>query len=191
MNTSHSLLSRAKAHNPAAKEDLYLIYQPMIASWLRREGVSEHDVNDLAHDTLLKAFESLPGYEHNGRLGAFRCWLRTIMARHLQRERYRHNHRPQAQGGSDFLARLDQLADSNSAAAREWDEEHDRYVTRRLLAVVKSDFPKETFEMFSDWVFHDVSPDELAAKHHVTVGAVYARKSRVLARLREVASELL
>src|SRR5262249_34984874 len=37
------------------------------------------DLEDLSQDILLSVVKHLPAFQHSGRRGAFRCWLRTIV----------------------------------------------------------------------------------------------------------------
>jgi DNA-directed RNA polymerase specialized sigma24 family protein len=76
--TSRSLLVRAQAGDPAAWEALTTLYRPLLVGWLRRQGVPPGEVDDLVQEVLLGVVQSLPGFTHSGRVGAFRAWLRTI-----------------------------------------------------------------------------------------------------------------
>ena len=49
-------------------------------------------------------------------------------------------------GGSDFGAYLEQLSDPDHPLAREWDREHDLYVTRKLLDRIQAEFEPTTWE---------------------------------------------
>src|SRR5262249_42747345 len=98
--------------------------------------------------------------------------------------------------GGDFLRRKrhdeatgcdwQQLEDPASEMSRAWDEEHDRHVTRHLLSVVRAEFSERDWAVFEALLVEEPRPTgaAVAGRHEMTVDAVYAVKSRVLARLR-------
>src|SRR5262249_56497591 len=79
--TRQSLLIRAQAGEANAWKDLTDLYRPLILGWLYRQGVPAGDLEDVSQDVLLSVVEHLPAFEHSGRPGAFRSWLRTIACR--------------------------------------------------------------------------------------------------------------
>src|SRR5262245_6266972 len=77
-DTQTSLLLRARQGEVAAWQRLVDLYQPLIRGWLVRQQVRPVDVEDLTQDVLAAVVKDLPRFEHAGRPGAFRSWLRTI-----------------------------------------------------------------------------------------------------------------
>src|ERR1700751_3378513 len=77
--TRQSLLLRAQTGEGDAWKDLTDLYPPLIIGWLNRQGVPARDLEDLSQDILLSVVKHLPAFEHSGRRGAFRSWLRTIV----------------------------------------------------------------------------------------------------------------
>ena len=80
---------------------------------------------------------------------------------------------------------LDLLADPSSDLSRQWDQEHDQQLVRRLLAAVQPDFQARTWEVFRLLVLEDRPAAEVAQRCQMELTAVYVAKSRVLARLRQ------
>ena len=86
------------------------LYQPLLRAWMARAGVADSDADDLVQEILLVVFREVAGFEWRGQ-GAFRAWLRTILA-HRVRDYFRgQKYRPTATGDSDFLRRIDELVD--------------------------------------------------------------------------------
>jgi RNA polymerase sigma-70 factor (ECF subfamily) len=182
--TSPSLLERL--HDRAdhqAWQRLLTVYEPWLRGWLSRHDLQPADVEDVLQDILVVVNAKLPGFVHNGQLGAFRSWLRTILTlrvRHFLRGR---RNRPAAgpQPPSDWL---DQLADPDSALSRQWDEDHDRQLVRRMLAAIQAEFNVQTWQVFQLLVLEDRPVVEVTQRLGITANAVYVAKARVLVRLR-------
>ena len=86
-DTRKSLLLRAQTGEENAWKDLTDLYCPLIIGWLRRQGVAACDLDDLSQEILLSVVKYLPSFEHSGRPGAFRSWLRIIASQgSLQRQ---------------------------------------------------------------------------------------------------------
>jgi RNA polymerase sigma-70 factor (ECF subfamily) len=190
--TSTSLLQRLR-ERPDARDWRRLddLYRPFLLGFLRRQGLSDADADDLTQEILAVVVRELPAFEHNQRTGAFRAWLRAV-AVHRMHDFFRsRKNRPLAAGGSDVAERLRQLEDSASALSGEWDREHDRHVVGRLLDAVAGEFQPSTWEAFRSVMLQGLTPAETAQRLGVSVNAVLLAKSRVLARLREEAKGLV
>src|SRR5262249_24490121 len=146
--TRHSLLLRAQASQADAWRDLTDLYRPLIIAWLDRQGVPAIDLEDLSQDILLRVVKHLPTFEHSGHPGAFRSWRRTIVGSATTDSWRTTGARTRAGGGSDATAALEAIADPDSDLNRQWDEEHDNYVLRCLLAALEEDFEPATLSAF-------------------------------------------
>ena len=82
--TSLSLLERLR-QSPENEgwNRLSDLYAPLIRAWLRRYDVQDSDANDLVQEVLLAVSKDLGKFEHAGRPGAFRGWLRAILVNRL------------------------------------------------------------------------------------------------------------
>src|SRR5262245_22534696 len=101
--TSASLLERIRASpNADSWQHLVAIYDPLVRGWLRRHVLAEHDVDDVTQEVLAVVVRRLPEFRHNGRVGAFRTWLKTITANCLRDHWRRGKHLPKATGQSSF-----------------------------------------------------------------------------------------
>jgi RNA polymerase sigma-70 factor (ECF subfamily) len=185
MDTSVSLLERL-AGTPTDDDwrRLHELYQPLLHAWMARAGVSESDADDLAQEVLLVVFREVARFERRGP-GAFRAWLRTVLA-HRVRDYFRgQKYRPTATGDSDFLRRLDELESPESALSRLWDREHDEHVAASLLRRVQGDFAPATWQAFRRHVLEGEPAKQVAAELGLSLNSVLLAKSRVLTRLRQ------
>jgi RNA polymerase sigma-70 factor (ECF subfamily) len=191
-DTSASLLDRVRS-NPRSEawQRLVEVYEPLVRGWLRRHHLIEDDADDLVQDVMAIVVRRLPDFQHNGRVGAFRTWLRTITVNCLRDHWRSGKRRPSATGDGNFQQVLAQLEDPASGMSQLWDQEHDRHVTRRLLETLRNDFEPTTWQAFQRTALDGLAAAEAAAELGLSANAVFIARSRVLARLRQEAAGLL
>jgi RNA polymerase sigma-70 factor (ECF subfamily) len=189
-STSASLLERIR-HDPAASQwqTLVELYDPLIRGWLKRQSVLASDADDLVQDVLTVVARRLKDFEHNGRTGAFRNWLRTVTV-NCVRDFWRSKKREHAATGQ-VQELLDQLLDPSSGLSQNWDQEHDRYITKQLLARLRDEFEPTTWRAFERVALDGVPAAQVAAELGVTINSVFIAKSRILARLRQESRGLI
>ena len=189
--TSVSLLDRLRAAGPDASDwnRLHAVYLPLIERWLGRVPGLGAESADLAQEVLVVVFRELPRFERQ-RQGSFRAWLRQVTVNKIRNYRRQRHRRPAA--GLDPAARfLERLADSNDDLAREWDQDHDKHVVQKLLAIVQPDFNPTTWAAFQRFGIEGLPAAKVAEELGLSINAVVLAKSRVLKRLREEAGDLL
>jgi len=190
--TSISLLERLHSRpDNDSWQRLIGLYTPLLHGWLRRYGLQSSDVDDLVQDVLAVVVRELPQFQHNHRPGAFRRWLRTILVHRLRNFWRGRAARPLAAGDSDLAQLLEQLEDPDSGLSRLWDEEHDRHVIQRLLAVIEPEFTASTWQAFRRVALEGKDEETVAADLGLSLHAVFVAKSRVLCRLRREANGLI
>jgi RNA polymerase sigma-70 factor (ECF subfamily) len=189
--TRQSLLLRAQTGETNAWKDLTDLYRPLIIGWLNRQGVPARDLEDLSQEVLFKVVKHLPSFQHSGRRGAFRSWLRSIVCSRTADYWRTAEAGAQPSGGSGAVAALRELADPDSELNRQWDEEHDRYVLDCLMDLVKEEFEPVTLQAFRRLALDGVSGAAAAQELGLSIAAVYVAKSRVLQRIRQEAEGLI
>jgi RNA polymerase sigma-70 factor (ECF subfamily) len=190
--TSASLLDRLRSDPDAASwQRLVDLYTPLIQSWLQRHAAPPQDGDDLVQEVLTVVVRRLPEFQREPRTGAFRCWLRTITVNCLREYWRARRKRPQATGDTGFQDLLTQLEDPQSDLSREWDAEHDRHVTERLMRLIEPQFERRTWQAFQRVALENVPAADVAAELGISVNAVLISKSRVLARFRQEAAGLI
>jgi RNA polymerase sigma factor (sigma-70 family) len=183
--TSLSLLERLRIQSDQDSwRQLVSLYTPLIRSTLARFRVPHIDTEDLAQEVLAVLVREIRSFEHNGRRGAFRSWLRTIVVFRLQGY-WRTKKALSIFENDDVEAQLAELEDSTSDPARQWDEEHNAWIARRLMEMLEPDFAPSTWIAFRRQVLENANPADVARELGLSVNAVLIAKSRVLQRLRE------
>lgn len=185
METSVSLLDRL-AGTPSDEDwrRLHDLYRPLLRAWMARAGVSEADFDDLTQEILVVVFKGVAGFERQGQ-GAFRSWLRTILANRVRDYFRGQRYRPVVTGDSDFLLRLNEMESPASELSRLWDQEHDEHVVRSLLRRVQGDFAPGTWQAFRRHVLEGDPAARVAEELGLSLNSVLLAKSRVLKRLRQ------
>ena len=183
-NTSASLLGRVQSADADAWGALVTLYTPLLHTWLTSAGLQPADRDDLTQRVLEVLVRQLPDFQHNGRTGAFRAWLRGITT-NLLREFWRHR----ATVATDSV--LAQLSDPGGRLSVLWDEQHDRHVLHALLELVRPEFSEATWTAFRRVAVDQVPPRQVAAELGISVNSVFVAKARVLARLRQRAEGLV
>jgi RNA polymerase sigma-70 factor (ECF subfamily) len=189
--TSVSLLDRLKV---ARSDDsdwnrFEALYAPLIRRWIGRIPGLEHDVDDVSQEVLLVLIREIPRFDRR-REGSFRAWLRQVTVNRVRVYR-RQRHRQIGAVADQTEGFLDQMADSNTLLARQFDQEHDKHVCDALLSAVRSDFTQATWDAFQRFAVDGRPAADVARELGLTVNAVVKAKSRVLNRLRRETAGLL
>ena len=191
MDTRITLLKEVSGGSQDAWTELTEIYQPLIANWLRGFDLQQSDADDLTQEVLTALFSNVDRFGHNGRIGAFRSWLRTVT--HNQAVdflRRRTRDAPQLDR-STFSNAIESLLDPRSSVSKLFDRQHDRHLLRTLLRRVTAEFQDSTMALFREHVIESRDATAIADEFSVSRHAVYMAKSRVMRRLRELAPGLI
>src|SRR5688572_27754494 len=137
-STQHSLLEQIR-NGPSgiAWQRWHAIYEPLIHGWLRSHRLIPADRDDIVQDVLTVVVRRIPEFEHNGRAGAFRLWLKTITINCLRDHWKQQRHHAQAVAA---MTALEDWASDKGALSQLWDTEHDRHLLQKLLTLLQPDF---------------------------------------------------
>jgi RNA polymerase sigma factor (sigma-70 family) len=182
--TSLSLLERLQREpDPLSWQRLVELYAPLIARWLTRSPLQNADREDLVQEVLEIVVRKLPEFQRR-REGSFRAWLRVVTVNCLREFWRSAKNRPVATGDSDFLKKLQELEDPQSALTQVWNSEHDRHVVRRLLELIEPQFEASSCLAFRKVVLEGQKPAAVGIALGMSVNAVLLAKSRILRQLR-------
>ena len=185
ITTSVSLLERLRQPaNRDAWNRFVELYTPLLFQCGRRLGLQDQDAADLAQDVLVLLIHKLPEFSYDPSR-SFRGWLRTVTM-----NKWRENLRRAPVLGTDANS---QLADAPAAPdLPEFEEaEYRAYVIRRTLEMLQREYPTLTWKAFWEYHVQGRDPAAVATELGLTVGSVYAAKSRVLSQLRQQLEGLL
>ncbi|MEO1528959.1 MAG: sigma-70 family RNA polymerase sigma factor [Planctomycetota bacterium] len=186
--TRLTLIERISGGEEEAWSEVDGIYRPLIRGWLGRFRLQPNDTDDVTQEVLSVLVRQIKNFEHNGRVGAFRNWLRNTTVNVARNQLRKHRG---AIGTGDVQATLGQLEDPSSDASREFDAQHNRHLVAFLLDEIQKEFAETTVEVFRCHVVEGSSVAETAEKYGVSNATVHTAKSRVLRKLRQRAGGLL
>ena len=190
MEPTHlSFIQQLSDRSEEAWRELESVYRPMILNWLRRYPLQAVDAEDLAQEVMTTVVERIGDFQHNGRIGAFRNWLRTTAVNQARTYLRKNNIRPTARGSDTFVQMLQQLEDPNSHLTGRFNREHDQYVVRLLLKRASSQFQEVTIQAFRLHLMEGVDSAETGKRLGISATAVRIAKCRVLKELREQAED--
>ena len=169
-----------------AWEEFVDLYGATIFSWGKRLGLQDADAEDLTQEAFRRVVRSLPSYDRQR--GRFRPWLFTIVRNEFLKWRERRGKRPQAadgRAGEELIA----LAASPDDPAY-WNEEYERNLLKVALERLGRRLSARNYQVFWETEMENRSPQEIAQREGMTLGAVYVTRSRAMAQLRQVIQEL-
>jgi RNA polymerase sigma-70 factor, ECF subfamily len=174
-----------------AQEDwtrLVALYRPFIERFVRFDAALSADADDICQEVLRKVVENFSRFERQ-RDGSFRTWLKRITINEVNYFWRRRRREAECSNGDPFL--VEALQDPRNELSQRWDAEHTQHVLTQLQDLVAPEFSATTWQAFRLRVLAEKSTAEVAAELGMTRNAVDIAKSRVLARLRQEAAEIV
>jgi RNA polymerase sigma-70 factor (ECF subfamily) len=183
-DTPASLLERLCRHPDEPHwERFVLLFTPLLSRWGHRLGVPAADAEDLLQEVFTILFRTLPEFHYDPDR-SFRAWLWTVFYRQTLAWRKRQaRHLPLSAEQLEALACPDRVPEAAES-------EYRRVLLARVLQIVKTDFPVQTWQLFWQVAVEGRRGADVARQLGVTPNTVYLARSRVLARLREELAEL-
>lgn len=184
--TPHSLLDSIRGGDHEAWRALLVLYEPLLHRWLRSSDLTSTDREDLTQQILTILVRKLPSFQHSGRTGAFRAWLRSITLRELAEFRRRRAAHP-----VHCVLDDDAFPSPVNELTQLWEAEYEQHVLSGLLALLEPQFSPSTWRAFRRIALEGAVPRTVALEMNTSINAVTLAKSRVLRRLRQEAHGLL
>jgi RNA polymerase sigma-70 factor (ECF subfamily) len=190
LQTSLSLLHRARCRDQEAWNRLYYLYRPLVLYWCSRRGVLHGDADDAVQEVFRVVARSLDRFRRDRPGDTFRGWLHGITHNVILMHFRRGRGEVRAAGGSDAHDLLEQVT-APTGPLEEDPAEQISELYRRGLELVRGDFEDRSWQMFWRSVIDGRRSGDVAAEMGATAAAVRQAKSRVLRRLREVVGDLV
>lgn len=153
------------------------LYTPLLYYWCRRANLQQHDAADLVQDVFVVLVHKLPEFQYDHQR-SFRSWLRTVTLNKWRERQRRRALQPAVIG--DEAAQVPICSD-------DWEleeVEYRRQLVRAALPLIEPEFSASAWQAFLQHVINGDDASAVAARLGISVGTVYAAKSRILNRLR-------
>jgi RNA polymerase sigma factor (sigma-70 family) len=186
--TRPSLLARIRdPRDGVAWSEFVDVYGPLVYDYGRRRGLQDADAADLTQDVLRAVAAAAGRFAYDPARGAFRSWLFTVTRRKLLDSARRRRPGDRGTGDTDAQKRLEEEQDVRSGGGEgdEWDQAFRQRLLDWAAGQVRGEFRPATWRAFWLCAVEGKDTREASASLGMSVGAVYAAKCRVLARLRE------
>ena len=180
--TTHpSVVRNLRNGKSEAWNRFFEIYAPLIRLHGKDCGIDEDSLDDLVQNVMLSVFKQSKRFVYDPARGRFRDYLRMIIrarANDFFRELYREERAVRAV--PEMECQLDNLY------AAEWEE----HVRRESLKKLREISSARHFQIFHMAVIQNRDPKELAAFFRMPRATLYSIRSRMEAKLREIARSL-
>jgi RNA polymerase sigma-70 factor (ECF subfamily) len=182
--TRYSLIARlGHDDDQEAWREFVAIYRPAIYRIARRRGLQHADAEDLSQQVFAKARKAISRFEPDASRGRFRSWLATITQNATNNALVR-KPRDLAVGGTSILELLDRQLGVSPDRTEVLQLELRRSLFRWAAERVRSEFHESTWQAFWRTTVEGEDIAAAAAAVGVSVGSVYAARSRVIRRLK-------
>jgi RNA polymerase sigma-70 factor (ECF subfamily) len=189
--TSLTLVERLKKRDQDAWRRMVRLYGRLIYHWCRRSGADPDSAADLVQQVYQAVAENIHTFRRDRPGDTFRGWLRTITRNKvLDHQRARQRLIP-ATGGSSALDQWNQLPDEldDSTDPNQNTDELQR-VVHEAIRLVRQQVNETHWAAFWETVVNNRDASDVAKELGVSRDVVYKGKSRVLATLRQVLSDI-
>jgi RNA polymerase sigma-70 factor (ECF subfamily) len=158
------------------------VYGPAVFAFARRSGLQAADAADLTQEVCRNVSNAMRSDKYDADRGRFRGWLFTVVRNQLKMFRRSQSRRPR---GAELVEDV-----PDDSAAETWDLECRRRLFAWACERVKPKVSTATWTAFWRLAVDSASGEVVAKETALSVAAVYLAKSRVLAKLRQVVTDV-
>lgn len=182
--TTHvSLLARlVDPHDEAAWSEFLATYESAVYRYARSRGLQDSDARDVVQNVVVAVHAKVGKWVPDGQKGSFRSWL-------LRTSHYTAMNTLRSLRRADVRAttcEADEIAGDFESESLDWE----RWAFSWAAEIVKGEVAEATWRAFHLTAVDGKSPAEVATLLGMRQGSVYTAKCRVMARIKELVSQL-
>jgi RNA polymerase sigma-70 factor (ECF subfamily) len=182
--TRQSLIDRVRnARDDAAWREFVSIYEPLVYRVARRQGLQDADAQEITQEVLIAVAGAIDRWQPTREQGAFRAWLFRITRNLTLNLLVKQQRQVRGTGDTAWLRRLDEIPEPSAEESAVFQEEYRRQLFRQAAQQVKPAVEEKTWQAFWSTCIEGHSIQSIARQLQMSVGSVYAARSRVTARL--------
>ena len=190
-DTRHSLLVRLRDWgDQRAWAELLEIYEPLVYRLARRKGLQHADAEELTQEAFVAVAAAIERWDPDPSRGSFRGWLfriaRNMTINFLSRTRPENV----GTGGTGFRYFLEQQPAASAEEVTLFGREYRREAFRWAAGEIREEFQESTWRAFWATAVEGREIKETAGALEMSLGAVYAARSRIMARLKRKLQQL-
>lgn len=191
VDTRSSLIERVRNTQDAEGwREFVELYQPLLFSYVRKQGLTDHDARDMVQEIFSKLLRAMPKFELDHSRGRFRTWLWRIM-HNVTIDWMRHRQRSTIHE-VEWGDRIDQLESlAQSEPDDDWVDQQRRHILQTALTRVKARSQPQTWVCFEQYLLNHYPSNDVAKELGITTNSVYVNASRVLSRVRDQCAQYM
>jgi RNA polymerase sigma-70 factor (ECF subfamily) len=188
-DTRPSLLLRlADRADQTAWHEFAKIYTPVVYRLAIRRGLQHADAEDLSQQVLTSVAKAIDRWQSDPTRAKFRTWLHRVAQNQIINALSRAAP-DKAIGGPTASPVIDNHAARSEADSDLVRLEIRREVFRWAADAIHREFRPDTWDAFWQTAVENKPVEETAKELRISVGAVYAARSRIMRRLKEKVCE--
>lgn len=187
--TRQSLIVHLKGDgNERAWVEFVTLYEPFLQHLALRLGVPDRHVPDVVQQVLLAIAKSVDGWSHDGQAASFRRWLATVARNIVIKFMTKERRETGGRGGTELVELLEQIpAEPDPRDIERYEHELIVWAAEQ----VRHEFIDSSWSAFWATVIDGQPVAEVAEELGVSRGSIYMSRSRIVARIRKMVSEVL
>lgn len=187
--TRQSLLLRLAQCSDSAWEEFVSVYEQSIYRFCRSVGLQDAEALDATQNVLLAVYKKIDQWNHDPTKGKFRGWLLRV-ARNIAVDEVRRRKRGAVATGDSSVHRLlDNVSKVYESESTAFAVEYRKALFHWAAQRVKPEVKESTWRAFWLAAVNGESPEQIAKRLEMSIGAVYTAKCRVVTRIRKVLRE--
>jgi len=189
--TRDSLVLRLQSQgDEEAWETFVQIYRPLVHRLARQRGFQEADADELSQEAMVAVAGAIERWTPQVGRGSFRRWLFRIAKNMMINAITRIRPDQRGVGGTAFREIVEHQPDPTEEEQSWFADEYRQEVFRWASERVRPGFHDSTWQAFWLTSVNGQGIQETADELEMSVGAVYAARSRVMARLKQEVAEI-